>query len=58
MTEKHRKGPPLEKRRAFYWDGGNFVPVAADMPGRYWPLTVNYYIREAFAAAKLLVFDR
>ncbi len=43
-------------RASLYWGGSGFVPVAADMPGRYWPLTVNYYIREAFAAAKLLVF--
>lgn len=35
---------------------GNMVPVAARMPGRYLPLTVNYYIREAFGAAAELVF--
>ena len=28
------------------------VPVAAHMPAAYWPLTANYYIREAFAVAK------
>lgn len=45
-------------RASLYWDAPGFVPVAAHMPGRYLPLTINYYIREAFAAAKLLVFDR
>lgn len=42
--------------RAVYLRGGeNTVPVAAHMPGRYWPITVNYYIREAFAMARLVV---
>ena len=43
-------------RAACYWDGGNFVPVAAHMPEAYLPLTVNYYIREAFGVAALMVF--
>ena len=43
-------------RASLYWSTTGMVPVAAHMPGRFWPLTVNYYIREAFAAAKLLVF--
>lgn len=43
-------------RASLYWGTTGMVPVAAHMPGRFWPLTVNYYIREAFAAAKLLVF--
>ena len=34
-----------------YW-GEDMVPVAAHMPAAYWPLTANYYIREAFAVAK------
>lgn len=34
----------------------SMVPVAARMPGRYWPVTVNYYVREAFALAADLVF--
>ena len=34
-----------------YW-GEGMVPVAAHMPAAYWPLTANYYIREAFAVAK------
>ena len=31
------------------------VPVAAKMPEQYWPITVNYYIREAFAMARLVL---
>lgn len=37
--------------RASMYLGGDMVPVAARMPVRYWPLTVNYYIREAFGIA-------
>lgn len=36
--------------------GEGMTPVAAHMPARYLPLTVNYYIREAFALAKELIF--
>jgi uncharacterized SAM-binding protein YcdF (DUF218 family) len=43
-------------RASIYWGTPSMVPVAAPMPGKFWPLSVNYYIREAFAAAKLLVF--
>jgi len=32
------------------------VPVAAKMPASFWPLTLNYYLREAFAVAELAVF--
>ena len=42
--------------RASLHMAGNMVPVAAWMPARYLPLTVNYYIREAFGAAAELVF--
>ncbi len=42
--------------RASMYMAGNMVPVAGRMPARYWPLTVNYYIREAFGAAAELVF--
>lgn len=42
-------------RAARLW-GEGMVPVAAHMPGRYWPLTVNYYVREAFALAAEIVF--
>ena len=43
-------------RASLYWGGPWMVPVAAHMPLQYLPLTINYYIREAFAAASLLVF--
>lgn len=42
--------------RASMYMPGNMVPVAARMPGRFWPLTVNYFIREAFAMAEAIVF--
>lgn len=42
--------------RASMYLGGDMVPVAAHMPTKYLPLTVNYYIREAFAIAAELVF--
>lgn len=40
-------------RAAVYWELPHMVPVAAKMPERYQQslLTVNYYIREAFALA-------
>ena len=41
-------------RASLLWGTPWMVPVAAHMPGRYWPLTANYYIREAFAAAAVL----
>ena len=43
-------------RASLLWGGPGMVPVAAHMPSRFFALTVNYYIREAFAAAELLVF--
>ncbi len=43
--------------RAMYLRGyPHTVPVAAHMPANYWPVTVNYYIREAFALAAAIVF--
>ncbi len=42
--------------RAFMYMSGNMVPVAAHMPARYWPLTLNYYVREAFGVAAELIF--
>lgn len=42
--------------RASMYMPGNMVPMAAHMPARYWPLTLNYYIREAFGIAAELVF--
>ena len=31
------------------------IPVAAKMPQQYWVITVNYFIREAFGMARLLL---
>lgn len=43
--------------RAIYLRGYPYVvPVSATLPAKYWPLTLNYYIREAFAMAKAIVF--
>lgn len=42
--------------RASLYMAGNMVPVAAALPAGYWPLEVNYYIREAFALAAAMVF--
>lgn len=36
--------------------GEGAVPVGARLPAQYLPLTVNYYIREAFALAETLIF--
>ena len=35
---------------------GKMIPVAAHMPAKWWPLTMNYFIREAFGIAYLRVF--
>lgn len=43
-------------RAAYLWGAPNMVPVAAKMPPDFWPLTLNYTIREAFAMAAELVF--
>lgn len=43
-------------RASLLWGVPWMVPVAAHMPEAYWPLTVNYFIREAFAVAAELVF--
>ena len=43
-------------RRASLYMDGNMVPVAAHMPAEYLPLTINYYIREAFGIAEAIVF--
>ena len=43
--------------RASMYLPGNMVPVAARMPARYWPLTANYFIREAFGLAAAMVFQ-
>ena len=43
-------------RASLLWGVPWMVPVAAHMPEAYWPLTVNYFIREAFAVAAEIVF--
>ncbi len=43
-------------RAAYLWEGPGMVPVAAHMPARYWPITLNYFVREAFALASEIVF--
>ena len=43
-------------RAALLWGAPRMVPVAAHMPEAYWPLTVNYFVREAFAVAAEIVF--
>ena len=42
-------------RASLYWDDPGFVPVAAHMPAKYLPLTINYYIREVFGVVYLSV---
>ena len=42
--------------RASLYMENNMVPVAAHMPARYFPLTLNYFVREAFGVAAELVF--
>ena len=36
----------------------NFIPVAAHLPQDYWPLTLNYYVREAFALVRAWILHR
>ena len=43
-------------RASVLWGVPEMVPVAAHMPEAYWPLTANYFIREAFAVAAEIVF--
>lgn len=42
--------------RASLYMENNMVPVAAHMPARYFLLTLNYFVREAFGVAAELVF--
>jgi len=42
-------------RASLFW-GPGMVPVPANMPGRWWPITVNYFIREAFGTVYLWLF--
>ena len=41
-------------RASLYW-GTGMVPVAAEMPAGYLPLTINYYVREAFGVATVIL---
>lgn len=43
-------------RARLYWGSPWMVPVRAELSGVYRLLNVNYYLREAFAVAKMLVF--
>lgn len=43
-------------RAGLLFPGDGMVPVAAHMPLRFWPLTVNYFIREAFGVVYLWTF--
>jgi len=43
-------------RASLYWGLPSMVPVSAAMPGRWWPITVNHFIREAFGVVYLRVF--
>lgn len=42
-------------RTKLLFGADNMIPVAAHMPQRFWPLTVNYYVREAFGVAYTLL---
>lgn len=42
-------------RAAYLWGPPNMVPVAAHMPAIFWPLTVNYCVREAFGMAEAVL---
>ena len=42
-------------RAAYLWGPPSMVPVAAHMPAIFWPLTVNYYVREAFGMAEAVL---
>jgi len=43
-------------RAACYWGLPTMVPVSAAMPRRWWPITVNYFIREALGVIYLRAF--
>lgn len=43
------------RRAAHYWGKPGMVPVAAHMPNSFFPLTINYYVREAFALAAAML---
>ena len=43
-------------RASLYWGLPWMVPVPAPMDGHWWPITVNYFIREAFGVVYVRVF--
>lgn len=43
-------------RARLYWGSDGMVPVAGCMPARWWPITVNQFVREAFGVVYLRVF--
>ncbi len=43
------------RRAAHYWGTPGMVPVAAHMPVWFSHLTINYYVREAFALAAAML---
>lgn len=43
-------------RASLYWGLPWMVPVPASMDARWWPLTVNYFIREAFGVVYVKIF--
>ena len=45
-------------RTKVLYGGDGFIPVAATMPAKYFPLTVNYYLREAFGLLRAILFHR
>jgi len=43
-------------RARLYWGSDKMVPVAGCMPDRWWPITVNQFVREAFGVVYIRVF--
>lgn len=43
-------------RAVYLWGNPRVVRISAGLPAKYWPLELNYYIREAFAMAEAIVF--
>ena len=47
----------LARAKALF-GGDGFIPVAAPMPAVYFPLTCNYYLREAFGLLRVILLHR
>ena len=45
-------------RAKVLFDTPNFIPVAAHVSLRYLPMTINYYVREAFALVRAWILHR